>query len=212
MDTLAVTGITVDMLVKWQETLEEEILILDSRPFISYNEGHIVTATNVHCPPILKRRSGGFVALENIVPCGQKREKLENGEFRKIIVYDEDTTDLELSAKDSNLYSVLKSLRQQIDSIEVDELCYIKGLYVIPKLNKLVIFNDCPLLWRAGSTFTSFKLTFPGTNRRYFCVLENTLVVKYRSICKRNLLLLLRVNPPFPTLLDLYPLITRPLC
>lgn len=127
MDTLAVTGITVDMLVKWQENGAEEILILDSRPFISYNEGHIVTATNVHCPPILKRRSGGFVALENIVPCAEKREKLESGDFKRVVVYDEDTVDLELSAKDSNLYSVLKSLRQQIDSIEVDELCYIKG-------------------------------------------------------------------------------------
>ncbi|XP_062606791.1 dual specificity protein phosphatase 4-like [Saccostrea cucullata] len=126
MDTLTVKGITVDMLVKWQEGAEEEILILDSRPFISYNEGHIVTATNVHCPPILKRRSGGFVALENIVPCRTKREKLENGEFKRIIVYDEDTVDLELSARDSNLYSVLKSLRQQI---EVGELYYIKGGY-----------------------------------------------------------------------------------
>lgn len=134
MDTLTVTGITVDMLVKWQQNVqEEEVLILDSRPFISYNEGHIVTATNVHCPPILKRRSGGFVALENIVPCSEKRERLENGEFKRIIVYDGDTVDLEQSAKDSNLYSVLKSLRQQI---EVGELCYIKGLYLISKLNK----------------------------------------------------------------------------
>lgn len=146
MDTLAVTGITVDMLVKWQENGAEEILILDSRPFISYNEGHIVTATNVHCPPILKRRSGGFVALENIVPCTEKREKLEGGDFKRVVVYDEDTVDLELSAKDSNLYSVLKSLRQQIDSIEVDELCYIKGLYLISKLNKLFkIFLHCNL-------------------------------------------------------------------
>ncbi|XP_048745608.2 dual specificity protein phosphatase 4-like [Ostrea edulis] len=126
MDTLTVTGITVDMLVKWQQNVQEEVLILDSRPFISYNEGHIVTATNVHCPPILKRRSGGFVALENIVPCSEKRERLENGEFKRIIVYDGDTVDLEQSAKDSNLYSVLKSLRQQI---EVGELCYIKGGY-----------------------------------------------------------------------------------
>lgn len=147
MDTLAVTGITVDMLVKWQENGAEEILILDSRPFISYNEGHIVTATNVHCPPILKRRSGGFVALENIVPCTEKREKLEGGDFKRVVVYDEDTVDLELSAKDSNLYSVLKSLRQQIDSIEVDELCYIKGLYLISKLNKLFKFFYT-VIWR----------------------------------------------------------------
>uniref|UniRef100_K1QNW8 Dual specificity protein phosphatase 4 n=1 Tax=Magallana gigas TaxID=29159 RepID=K1QNW8_MAGGI len=146
MDTLAVTGITVDMLVKWQENGAEEILILDSRPFISYNEGHIVTATNVHCPPILKRRSGGFVALENIVPCVEKREKLESGDFKRVVVYDEDTVDLELSAKDSNLYSVLKSLRQQIDSIEVDELCYIKVEPIKPMVGLgLILLIENPL-------------------------------------------------------------------
>lgn len=48
------------------------------------------------------------MALENIVPCAEKREKLESGDFKRVVVYDEDTVDLELSAKDSNLYSVLK--------------------------------------------------------------------------------------------------------
>ena len=34
-------------------------LLLDCRPFMAYNTGHVVDAVNVHCPPILKRRSGG---------------------------------------------------------------------------------------------------------------------------------------------------------
>ncbi|PVD30606.1 hypothetical protein C0Q70_09879 [Pomacea canaliculata] len=54
---------------------DSHTLILDCRPFMAFNKGHIVGAINVHCPPILKRRSGGFVALENIVPCAEKREK-----------------------------------------------------------------------------------------------------------------------------------------
>ncbi|KAL4231882.1 Dual specificity protein phosphatase 4 [Mactra antiquata] len=101
-----------------------ESLILDSRPFMAYNSNHIVDALNVYCPPILKRRSNGFVNLENIVTCEHKRKMLQDGKYRIVIVYDVDTTDLTMSAKDSNLYPVLKSLRQQVD---VSEVYYIIG-------------------------------------------------------------------------------------
>lgn len=98
--------------------------MLDCRPFMAFNEGHIRSSLNVHCPPILKRRSGGFVALENIVPCSEKREMLKSGQFNTILVYDSDTSDLTLSSKDSNLYSVLKSLRQQVENCPA---VYIRG-------------------------------------------------------------------------------------
>jgi len=110
--------IDISSVAKWLQTTSdfvECVLLLDCRPFIAFNEGRIMTSCNVHCPPILKRRSGGFVALENIVPNMEKRQMLENGKFTKIIVYDTDTVDLALAAKDSNLYSVLKSLRQQVE-------------------------------------------------------------------------------------------------
>ena len=96
------------------------MLILDCRPFIAYNMKHIVDAENVYCPPILKRRSNGFVALENIVTCERKRRLLLDGHYKTVIVYDEETRDLAMSAKDSNLYSVLKSFRQQVDIGKVD--------------------------------------------------------------------------------------------
>lgn len=88
----------------------EEILILDSRLFIFYNEGYIVIVMNVYCFLILKWCLGGFVVFENIVLCVEKREKLESGDFKKVVVYDEDIVDLEFLVKDLNLYLVLKSL------------------------------------------------------------------------------------------------------
>lgn len=129
MDNIPANSVEPEELVNHIKSQQECTLILDSRSFMSYNENHIVHSENVHCPPIVKRRSGGFVALENIVPCEVKRKQLESGTFRKIIVYDGDTCDLTSASKDSNLYSVLKSLRQQlVDKIDPGDICYLKGL------------------------------------------------------------------------------------
>ena len=101
-------------------------LVLDCRPFMAFNQGHVVDALNVHCPPILKRRSGGFVALENIVPCPVRREALRLGRYRSVVVYDQATSDLAAASadRDSNLYSVVKSLVQQV---EVEHIYFLVG-------------------------------------------------------------------------------------
>ncbi|KAJ8317695.1 hypothetical protein KUTeg_005599 [Tegillarca granosa] len=117
MEASIASGIECGLLAQWIRNRSERMLLLDCRPFMAFNEGHIVTSCNVHCPPILKRRSGGFVALENIVPCEKRRQKLEDGEFDTVVVYDSNTSDLANSAKDSNLYSVLKSFRQQVETV-----------------------------------------------------------------------------------------------
>lgn len=99
-------------------------LVLDCRPFIAFNDSHIINALNVYCPPILKRRSNGFVSLENIVTCERRRRQLRDGHYLRVLCYDTDTEDLTQSGKDSNLYAVLKSLRQQVD---ISQICYIIG-------------------------------------------------------------------------------------
>lgn len=99
-------------------------LVLDCRPFIAFNDSHIINALNVYCPPILKRRSNGFVSLENIVTCERRRRQLQDGHYLRVLCYDTDTEDLTQSGKDSNLYAVLKSLRQQVD---ISQICYIIG-------------------------------------------------------------------------------------
>lgn len=130
MDNIPANPIEPEELVNMTKSLPECILILDSRSFMAYNENHIIHSENVHCPPIVKRRSGGFIALENIVPCETKRKQLENGVFQKIVVYDGDSTELTSSSKDSNLYSVLKSLKQQLtDNFNQSDIFYLKGLY-----------------------------------------------------------------------------------
>ncbi|ESO85048.1 hypothetical protein LOTGIDRAFT_54372, partial [Lottia gigantea] len=105
-----------------------QVLLLDSRPFMKFNEGHLPEATNIHCPPILKRRSNGFIPLVNIVPCEAKRNRLVAGEYKLVVAYDQDTSELTNANKDSNLYSVLNSLTQQVT---VPSLYYIIGGYQV---------------------------------------------------------------------------------
>lgn len=118
-ENLAV-GISVETAVESLKSDAATTLILDCRPFIAFNENHILDASNVYCPPILKRRSNGFVSLENIVTCERKRKLLNEDHYRSVIVYDADTAEIAQSAKDSNLYAVLKSLRQQVDLEQVN--------------------------------------------------------------------------------------------
>lgn len=54
--------------IKSDDELLEDILLLDCRSFLSYNEGHIKTAQNVHFPNILRRRCKKKIA-ENITKC-----------------------------------------------------------------------------------------------------------------------------------------------
>ncbi|KAL5021476.1 hypothetical protein ScPMuIL_000631 [Solemya velum] len=97
----------------------ERTLVVDSRPFMTIDVPRVSTACNIHCPPILKRRSGGFIALENVVPCPIRRQRLLNGQYDNVVVYDSSTVRLDESPKDSNLYSVLKSLPQQVPSVNL---------------------------------------------------------------------------------------------
>ncbi|KAK7089864.1 hypothetical protein V1264_024922 [Littorina saxatilis] len=129
-------GLSADALVSLLSCHDQCTLVLDCRPFMAYNTGHVVEAVNVHCPPILKRRSGGFVALENIVPDPGQRDRLRCGGYTTVVVYDHATHDLASADRDSNLYSVVKSLLQQVD---LDTVHYLIGGYD-------AFSQDCPLL------------------------------------------------------------------
>ncbi|XP_060073022.1 dual specificity protein phosphatase 1-like [Ylistrum balloti] len=68
-----------------------KVLIVDSRPYIAYNEEHIIGACNMYCPPILKRRfaNGGQVHLESMLGV-ETKNRLISGQFSTIVVYDQE--------------------------------------------------------------------------------------------------------------------------
>lgn len=103
------------------------LLVIDCRSFMSFNNNRIVNSINIHCPPILKRRSGGFISLENIVPCESKRSELQRGLLTDVLVYDDNTVHLNQAPKDSNLLSVIKSLLKQVIGVSI---CFIVGKFI----------------------------------------------------------------------------------
>lgn len=70
---------------------QSSLLLIDSRPFLAFNAGHISTAHNVHCPPIVRRRCGSIIPLENILRCPDSRERLVTGKYSVVVVYDDST-------------------------------------------------------------------------------------------------------------------------
>ena len=103
------------------------VLVVDCRPFLKYNLSHISSAHNIHCPPIVKRRSGGSLPLENIIRCAETRSELLNGGvYSTIVVYDDSTQQLETLTKDSNLALVLKSLT---DDTKFRDVYFLSGEY-----------------------------------------------------------------------------------
>ncbi|XP_076439527.1 dual specificity protein phosphatase 2-like [Babylonia areolata] len=77
---------------------EGETLVLDCRPFLAYNRGHVAGALNVHCPPILRRRSGGVLGVEQVVPGRGERERLLAGGYTSVVLYDQSTRDVTAAA------------------------------------------------------------------------------------------------------------------
>lgn len=70
---------------------QSSVLLIDSRSFLAFNAGHISTAHNVHCPPIVRRRCGFRIPLENILRCPDSRERLMTGKYSVIVLYDDST-------------------------------------------------------------------------------------------------------------------------
>lgn len=88
------------------------MLLVDCRPFLSFNAGRIKSAVNVNCGDRITRRrlQQGRLALWDLVACGQAREQLRRA--RDIVVYDDCTGDLECPQPSSSLSLVLAVLCQ----------------------------------------------------------------------------------------------------
>ena len=88
------------------------VLVIDSRPFMAFNSSHVTSSHNVHCPPIVKRRSGGTIPLANVIRCPKARVALLEGRYTSVVVYDDASPTLHDVTGDSNLSLVIKCLTE----------------------------------------------------------------------------------------------------
>lgn len=133
-------GISVDRLKSLLDDPKSSVLLIDCRPFLSFNRAHIRSAHNVYCPPILHRRYGHNVPIDSILGCAASRRNLIEGRYSTVVVYDDSTLfgdgtvidDLAKSSKTSssshNLLLVLHSLAVVLsEQINGTNLCYLDG-------------------------------------------------------------------------------------
>ncbi|XP_072402774.1 dual specificity protein phosphatase 10-like [Diabrotica undecimpunctata] len=87
-------------------------ILLDCRPFISYNMNHIAGAINVNCSDRFNRRrlQQGKATLADLATTREGKEVLKKRLFREVIIYDDSTSDKERITVGHPLLLVLTSL------------------------------------------------------------------------------------------------------
>lgn len=90
----------------------KQFLIVDCRPFISYNMSHISGAINVNCSDRFNRRrlQQGKATLVDLATTREGKEMLKKRSYREILVYDDCTADKERVTASNPLLLVLSSL------------------------------------------------------------------------------------------------------
>ena len=135
----AAQPVSPDVLNIWLSDNDQShsMLVIDCRVFVSYNLSHIKSALNVHCPSIVRRRiRGAGMPLEYVVPCMSQRNRLQAGDIRKVVLYDQDckipaivsnrpiSVGSSIGASESTLVLVMRSLTQVISP---DSLYFLQG-------------------------------------------------------------------------------------
>ncbi|EDV22943.1 uncharacterized protein TRIADDRAFT_58667 [Trichoplax adhaerens] len=103
------------------------ILIVDCRPFLSYNTCHIKTSINIYYNHIMSRRKNNCkISVYDFVQCSRKRDKLLNGHYNSVVFYDQSNDDIDSIPAEDALYRVLNLfVKERIGK----EFFVMKGVY-----------------------------------------------------------------------------------
>ncbi|XP_006741416.1 dual specificity protein phosphatase 8 [Leptonychotes weddellii] len=94
-------------------------LVIDSRSFVEYSSGHVLSSVNICCSKLVKRRlqQGKVTIAELIQPA--VRGQVEATEPQDVVVYDQSTRDASVLAADSFLSILLSKLDGCFDSVAI---------------------------------------------------------------------------------------------
>lgn len=95
-----------------RKTGPKQYIVLDCRPFMSYNINHITGAINVNCSDRFNRRrlQQGKATLSDLATTREGKEILKKRSFREVIVYDDSTSDKERISIGDPLFLIMMSL------------------------------------------------------------------------------------------------------
>lgn len=93
-------------------TGHKTFVVIDCRPFISYNMSHISGAININCSDRFNRRrlQQGKVTLADLATTREGKEILKKRTYKDVIAYDDSTYDKERVTNSHPLLLVLSSL------------------------------------------------------------------------------------------------------
>nr|XP_019570331.1 PREDICTED: dual specificity protein phosphatase 8 [Rhinolophus sinicus] len=94
-------------------------LVIDSRSFVEYNRGHVLSSVNICCSKLVKRRlqQGKVTISELIQPA--VHSQVVAAEPQAVVVYDQSTRDASVLATDSFLSILLSKLDGCFDSVAI---------------------------------------------------------------------------------------------
>ncbi|XP_005988726.1 dual specificity protein phosphatase 16 [Latimeria chalumnae] len=111
--------ITVERLVGMLESGTEKVLLIDSRPFVEYNNSHILDAININCSKLMKRRlQQDKVVITELIQHSAK-QKIEIDSKQEVVVYDQSSTDIASLSLDSFLTVLLSKLERSFSSVHL---------------------------------------------------------------------------------------------
>uniref|UniRef100_T1ITQ4 Rhodanese domain-containing protein n=1 Tax=Strigamia maritima TaxID=126957 RepID=T1ITQ4_STRMM len=99
-------------IVENEQTQNRSFLILDCRPFLAFNCGHIAGSVNVNCSDRFnrKRLQVGRATLADLTPSNEAKDLIRRRTCREVIVCDDSTADLDNLHSNHPLFLVLSAL------------------------------------------------------------------------------------------------------
>lgn len=90
----------------------QPVVVVDCRPFMSFNASHIRSAININCSDRWnrKRLQTGRVLLADLATSPEGKDTLRRRSVKEVIVYDDGAVDCERLPPSSTLYIVLSAL------------------------------------------------------------------------------------------------------
>ncbi len=95
---------------------KENLLVVDSRSFLEYNDGHVLGSVNIQSSKLIRKRlEQNKLSINDLLKCSQRH-------YDTVVVYDQNTTDVARLSNEHFLWLVAKKLTEQFNSV-----FYLKG-------------------------------------------------------------------------------------
>ncbi|XP_006031853.1 dual specificity protein phosphatase 16 [Alligator sinensis] len=111
--------ILAERLVALLESGTEQLLLIDSRPFVEYNTSHILDAININCSKLMKRRLQQDKVLITELIQHSAKHKIEIDGKQEVVVYDQSSKDVASLSSDCFLTVLLGKLEKTFSSVHL---------------------------------------------------------------------------------------------